>query len=146
MDKAKSMIDKKGHCYTNGLQRDLHAQVNNGICSAYSSSANCSGDSSNIVSENLHPDDDQLNGSPAKRCRLRRRVESLKRNRPRKGILSNMWLCLYIDMISFVEWQFIFANHTVPTAKKIAASLHASPCFSHCSIRNEAYVWRMYSS
>ncbi|CAB1311766.1 unnamed protein product [Coregonus sp. 'balchen'] len=81
MDKAKSIIDKKGSgsCYANGLQRGFHSQANNGGCNAYKSSGNCSGASSNVEHfHHLHTYDVEANGSsPAKRCRLRRRVESL---------------------------------------------------------------------
>ncbi|XP_070962375.1 pantothenate kinase 1a isoform X1 [Oncorhynchus clarkii lewisi] len=86
MDKGKSIIDKKGSgsCYTNGLQRGFHSQASNGGCNAFNSSGNCSGGTSNVEHFHyLHTDDVEANGSsPAKRCRLRRRVESLKRNRP----------------------------------------------------------------
>ncbi|XP_042161705.1 pantothenate kinase 3-like [Oncorhynchus tshawytscha] len=86
MDKAKSIIGKKGSgsCHANALQREFHSQANIGGCNAYKSSGNCSGDSSNIEHFNhLQPDHVEANGSsPAKRCRLRRRVESVKRNRP----------------------------------------------------------------
>nr|XP_029511468.1 pantothenate kinase 1-like [Oncorhynchus nerka] len=86
MDKAKSIIGKKGSgsCHANGLQREFHSQANIGGCNAYKSSGNCSGDSSNIEHfHHLQPDHVEANGSsPAKRCRLRRRVESVKRNRP----------------------------------------------------------------
>ncbi|XP_064780495.1 pantothenate kinase 1a isoform X6 [Oncorhynchus masou masou] len=86
MDKGKSIIDKKGSgsCYANGLQRGFHSQASNGGCNAYNSSGNCSGGTSNVEHFHyLHTDDVEANGSsPAKRCRLRRRVESLKRNRP----------------------------------------------------------------
>ncbi|XP_029484746.1 pantothenate kinase 1a isoform X4 [Oncorhynchus nerka] len=86
MDTGKSIIDKKGSgsCYANGLQRGFHSQASNGGCNAFNSSGNCSGDTSNVEHFHyLHTDDVEANGSsPAKRCRLRRRVESLKRNRP----------------------------------------------------------------
>eukprot|EP00063_Salmo_salar_P038677 XP_014013512.1 PREDICTED: pantothenate kinase 1-like isoform X6 [Salmo salar] len=86
MDKAKSIIDKNGSgsCYANGLQRGFHSQASNGGCNAYNSSGNCSGGTSNVEHcHYLHTDDVEANGSsPAKRCRLRRRVESVKRNRP----------------------------------------------------------------
>ncbi|XP_031655284.1 pantothenate kinase 1a isoform X4 [Oncorhynchus kisutch] len=86
MDKGKSIIDKKGSgsCYANGLQRGFHSQASNGGCNAFNSSGNCSGGTSNVEHFHyLHTDDVEANGSsPAKRCRLRRRVESLKRNRP----------------------------------------------------------------
>ncbi|XP_029558940.1 pantothenate kinase 1a isoform X5 [Salmo trutta] len=86
MDKAKSIIDKNGSgsCYANGLQRGFHSQASNGGCNAYNSSENCSGGTSNVEHcHYLHTDDVEANGSsPAKRCRLRRRVESVKRNRP----------------------------------------------------------------
>ncbi|XP_041715244.2 pantothenate kinase 3 [Coregonus clupeaformis] len=86
MDKAKSIIEKKGSgsCYANGLRRGFHSQANNGGCNAYKSSGNCTGASSNVEHfHHLHTCDVEANGSPpAKRCRLRRRVESVKRNRP----------------------------------------------------------------
>ncbi|XP_024242107.1 pantothenate kinase 3 isoform X4 [Oncorhynchus tshawytscha] len=86
MDKGKSIIDKKGSgsCYANGLQRGFHSQASNGGCNTFNSSGNCSGGTSNVEHfRYLHTDDVEANGSsPAKRCRLRRRVESLKRNRP----------------------------------------------------------------
>uniref|UniRef100_A0A4W5RWK4 pantothenate kinase n=1 Tax=Hucho hucho TaxID=62062 RepID=A0A4W5RWK4_9TELE len=86
MDEAKSMIDTKGSgsCYANGLQRGFHSQANNGGFNASNSSGNCSSGTSNVEHFHyLHTDDVEANGSsPAKRCRLRRRVESVKRNRP----------------------------------------------------------------
>ncbi|CAF97043.1 unnamed protein product [Tetraodon nigroviridis] len=47
----------------------------------------CSGSNSSTLETmpHLHRGDDvECNGSPAKRCRLRRRTESIRRSRPRK--------------------------------------------------------------
>ncbi|KAK5882712.1 hypothetical protein CesoFtcFv8_021269 [Champsocephalus esox] len=94
MDKAKSMMDKKGASgpfhVTNG--QAFHA---NGSCcsgSTFSSSSSSGPNSSSSPSSSssfeasmhhLHRGEDaECNGSPAKRCRLRKRTESVRRSRP----------------------------------------------------------------
>lgn len=92
MDKAKSMMDKNGasgpfHVNNGQNQRGFHGHVAvaaNGSSNAFGSST---GPNSSAF-ENMHHlhrgDDAECNGSPAKRCRLRRRTESVRRSRPRK--------------------------------------------------------------
>lgn len=92
MDKAKSMMDKKGasgpfHINYGQSQRGFHGHVAvaaNGSCC----SSNAFGGPNSSTVENMHHvhrgDDAECNGSPAKRCRLRRRTESVRRSRPRK--------------------------------------------------------------
>ncbi|KTG39575.1 hypothetical protein cypCar_00005711 [Cyprinus carpio] len=72
MDKAKSVMDQKGSgpCCTNGMHKPLRRQLSNGSCSPFS------------PTDDDHHHDPQTNGSPAKRCRLRRRMESVRKNRP----------------------------------------------------------------
>lgn len=76
-------MDQKGSgpCYSNGLQKSFRAQLANS-CNPYSPNGGCSTNGT----DNFHHlrYDPETNGSPAKRCRLRRRVESVKKNRPRK--------------------------------------------------------------
>eukprot|EP00064_Thunnus_orientalis_P018656 superscaffoldBa00004364_g18759 len=94
MDKAKSMMDKKGasgpfHVNNGQSQRGFHGHVvvaaNGGCCSSSNAFGSGTGPNSGTL-ENLHHlhrgDDAECNGSPAKRCRLRRRTESVRRNRP----------------------------------------------------------------
>ncbi|XDV43161.1 hypothetical protein PO909_011684 [Leuciscus waleckii] len=76
MDKAKSAMDQNGSgpCYTNMHNKPIRRQLSNGSCSPYSP-----------TDDNYHHllnHDPQTNGSPAKRCRLWRRLESAKKNRP----------------------------------------------------------------
>lgn len=87
MDKAKSIMDQKGSgpCYSNGLQKSFRAQLANSGCNPYSPNGSCSTNGTDSF-HHLHYDP-ETNGSPAKRCRLRRRVESVKKNRPRKLII-----------------------------------------------------------
>lgn len=89
MDKAKSMMDKKGasgpfHINNGQSQRGFHGPT---VVVAAANGGCCSGSNGGTL-ENLHHlhrgDDAECNGSPAKRCRLRRRTESVRRNRPRK--------------------------------------------------------------
>ncbi|XP_048861359.1 pantothenate kinase 1 isoform X1 [Brienomyrus brachyistius] len=87
MDQGKSVADQKsaGFCFTNGLQNGFCApQLSNGSVGGHGSSGGggTSGNHSGI--ENFHHlhQDPQNNGSPAKRCRLRRRMDSGKKNRP----------------------------------------------------------------
>ncbi|XP_060943892.1 pantothenate kinase 1a isoform X1 [Limanda limanda] len=109
MDKAKSMMDKKGasgpfHVNTGQSQRGCNGHVavagNGGCCSGAgfgsspgnSSSSSSSGGgggggggcSSSFDSMHLlhRGEEAECNGSPAKRCRLRRRTESVRRSRP----------------------------------------------------------------
>lgn len=90
MDKGKSVAEQNGLgiCHANGLQNGFHSQpLSNGTCAHGpngSSGTGSSGSHSGI--ENFHHlhQDLQNNGSPAKRCRLRRRMDSGKKNRPRK--------------------------------------------------------------
>ena len=106
MDKAKSMMDKKGasgpfHVNNGQSQRGCNGHVavaaNGGCCSGggFGSSPGTSGGgggggggggcSSFDSMHHLHRGEEaECNGSPAKRSRLRRRTESVRRNRPRK--------------------------------------------------------------
>lgn len=90
MDKAKSMVDKKGasgpfHVSNGQTQRGFHVAVTaNGSGGAFGSSSGPSGGAFDGVHHLHRGDDAECNGSPAKRCRIRRRTESVKRNRPRK--------------------------------------------------------------
>ncbi|TRY77557.1 hypothetical protein DNTS_001968 [Danionella cerebrum] len=75
MDKAKSVMDQNGSGagHTNGLHKPVRRQLSNGSCVQFS------------ATDDNHPHlqtEPQINGSPAKRCRLRRRLESARRNRP----------------------------------------------------------------
>lgn len=93
MDKAKSMIDKNGasgpfHVNNGQSQRGFHVAVAaNGSCCSSNAFGSSTGPN-NSTFENMHHlhrgDDEECNGSPAKRCRLRRRTESVRRSRPRK--------------------------------------------------------------
>lgn len=111
MDKAKSMMDKKGasgplHVNNGQSQRAFHGGVGvsaNGSSNAFGSSAGQNGG----TLENMHhlhrADEAECNGSPAKRCRLRRRTESVRRSRPRKchsfgGIDAIIEPCSWFDM------------------------------------------------
>ncbi|XP_023686767.1 pantothenate kinase 3 isoform X1 [Paramormyrops kingsleyae] len=89
MDQGKSVADQKGagFCFTNGLQNGFCApQLSNGSVGGHGSSGGGGGGTSGNHSgiENFHHlhQDPQNNGSPAKRCRLRRRMDSGKKNRP----------------------------------------------------------------
>ncbi|KAL7873845.1 hypothetical protein AOLI_G00129160 [Acnodon oligacanthus] len=80
MDQAKSMMDQKGSpgpCCPNGLHKAFRSQLSNG--GAHSPSGG-----SHDGYHHLHhdPQTNGTNGSPAKRCRLRRRLDSLRKNRP----------------------------------------------------------------
>lgn len=103
MEKAKSLVDKKGasgpfHVGNGQSQRGFHSSqvvvAANGSCCSNNSfglSTAGSGSGSSTFDSSMHhlhrADDKECNGSPAKRCRLRRsRTESVKRNRPRKEI------------------------------------------------------------
>uniref|UniRef100_A0A8D3BCY9 Pantothenate kinase 3 n=1 Tax=Scophthalmus maximus TaxID=52904 RepID=A0A8D3BCY9_SCOMX len=103
MDQAKSMVDKKGasrpfHVNNGQSQRGVNGHVAvaaNGSCcsgggggSAFGSSTGPGGSSGGggCTFDSMHylhrGDDAECNGSPAKRCRLRRRTESVRRSRP----------------------------------------------------------------
>lgn len=95
MDKAKSLMDKKGasgpfHINNGQNQRGFHVAVaaNGSCCSSSSNAFALSTGPNSGTFENMHHmhrgDDVECNGSPAKRCRLRRRTESVRRSRPRK--------------------------------------------------------------
>lgn len=95
MDKAKSVMDKNGfsgpyHVNNGQSQRGFHGHVAvaaNGSCCSSSAFGLSSGSNSSTFESmpHLHRGDDvECNGSPAKRCRLRRRTESIRRSRPRK--------------------------------------------------------------
>lgn len=95
MDKAKSMMDKNGfsgpyHVNNGQSQRGFHGHVavaaNGSCCSSNAFGLNSGSNSSTFENmPHLHRGDDvECNGSPAKRCRLRRRTESIRRSRPRK--------------------------------------------------------------
>lgn len=97
MDKAKSMVDKKGasgpfHVSNGQSQRGFHGPVvvaANGGGGAFGSGSGPNGSGAFDSVHHLHRGDDaECNGSPAKRCRLRRRTESVRRNRPRKCQLA----------------------------------------------------------
>lgn len=94
MDKAKSIIDRKGSgsCRANGLEKEFHSRADTGGCNVYTSSGNCNGARSSMKHfHHLQTDHVEANGSsPAKRCRLRRRVDSVKRNRPRKCLTHTL--------------------------------------------------------
>ncbi|XP_020776957.1 pantothenate kinase 1a isoform X1 [Boleophthalmus pectinirostris] len=86
MDKAKSMMDKKGasgpfHMANGQSQRGFQSPTivtANGACSSGHNS-HSNGDSMHHLHRGDEPD---CTGSPAKRSRLRRRTESIRRNRP----------------------------------------------------------------
>lgn len=116
MDKAKSMVDKKGasgpfHVNNGQSQKVFHSHVmvaTNGSCC--SSSSNAFG-SSTVPSgsgtfENMHHlhrgDDAECSGSPAKRCKLRRRTESVRKHRPRKLIFFFRSDMIFLYLLSFV--------------------------------------------
>uniref|UniRef100_A0A146ZP36 pantothenate kinase n=2 Tax=Cyprinodontoidei TaxID=8087 RepID=A0A146ZP36_FUNHE len=95
MDTAKSLVDKKGasgpfHVNNGQSPRGLNGLVvvaANGSCSgsnAFGSSTAPSSSSSGALEMHhlQRGEEKECNGSPAKRCRLRRRSESVKRNRP----------------------------------------------------------------
>lgn len=98
MDQCKASDQKRtGACIGNGLTNGFHpTQTGNGSCNALNSTSTSSssggggGCSSSSGShngiENFHhlQEDVQNNESPAKRCRLRRRMDSGRKNRPRK--------------------------------------------------------------
>ncbi|XP_066537768.1 pantothenate kinase 1a isoform X1 [Hoplias malabaricus] len=71
MDKAKAMVDPPGPGprFTNGLHKAFMAQMSNG--GPY-----------DPQTQTIGSTDCNVNGSPAKRCRLRRRLDSFKKNRP----------------------------------------------------------------
>ncbi|XP_049592788.1 pantothenate kinase 1a isoform X1 [Syngnathus scovelli] len=79
MDKAKSVMDKKGasgpFCVSNGpSQRSYNGHIN-------SSTSSSSGQYDN--NRHMHRGEKvECNGSPAKKSRLRRRTESMRRHRP----------------------------------------------------------------
>ncbi|XP_054885687.1 pantothenate kinase 1a isoform X1 [Poeciliopsis prolifica] len=92
MDKAKSLVDKKGASgpfHVNNVQspRGLNSLVvvaANGGCSTSNTFGSGTGPgSSTFEMHHLQRGEEKdCNGSPAKRSRLRRRTESVKRNRP----------------------------------------------------------------
>nr|XP_020457317.1 pantothenate kinase 1-like isoform X3 [Monopterus albus] len=91
MDKANSMVDKKGasgpfHVNNGQSQRGFHSHVvlaANGNVNAYCSGTGANSSSALETVHHLHRGDNaECNGSPAKRCRIRRRTESMRRNRP----------------------------------------------------------------
>ncbi|KAE8280830.1 Pantothenate kinase 1 [Larimichthys crocea] len=105
MDKAKSMMDKKGASGPFHVNNGFNGHVSGSCCSGGGGGGGCnnafgsSGGANNSNSsnnsgggggggtfENMHHlhrgDDAECNGSPAKRCRLRRRTESVRRSRP----------------------------------------------------------------
>lgn len=98
MDKAKSMVDKKGasgpfHVSNGQTQRGFHGHVavaaNGGGGGAFGSGTGPNSSGALDGAHHLHRGEDaECNGSPAKRCRLRRRTESVRRNRPRKCPLA----------------------------------------------------------
>lgn len=136
MDKAKSMVDKKGasgpfHVNNGQSQKVFHSHVmvaTNGSCCS-SSSSNAFG-SSTVPSgsgtfENMHHlhrgDDAECNGSPAKRCRLRRRTESVRKHRPRKLIFFRS------DMI------FLYLLSFVPNMSRVNA-IPTGRCLHNCAV------------
>lgn len=96
MDKAKSMVDKKGasgpfHVSNGQSQRGFHGPAvvaTNGGSSGGPNSSGGGGGAFDGVHHLHRGDDAECNGSPAKRCRIRRRTESVRRNRPRKCRLA----------------------------------------------------------
>ncbi|KAM4599929.1 pantothenate kinase 1a isoform 1-T1 [Fundulus diaphanus] len=92
MDTAKSLVDKKGasgpfHVNNGQSPRGLNGLVvvaANGTCSGSNAFGSSTAPSSSGAHEmhHLQRGEEECNGSPAKRCRLRRRSESVKRNRP----------------------------------------------------------------
>ncbi|KAL7861419.1 hypothetical protein SRHO_G00128600 [Serrasalmus rhombeus] len=88
MDQAKSMMDQKGSsgpCCANGLHKAFRSQLSNG------GSHSPSGGSHDGYHHLHHdPQTNGTNGSPAKRCRLRRRLDSLRKNRPRGSQWPNV--------------------------------------------------------
>ncbi|XP_037128603.1 pantothenate kinase 3-like isoform X1 [Syngnathus acus] len=93
MDKAKSVMDKKGasgpFCVSNGpSQRSYNGHINgcgSGALALPNSSSSSGGSSSGQYDNNRHMhrgENVECNGSPAKKSRLRRRTESMRRHRP----------------------------------------------------------------
>lgn len=91
MDQAKSMVDKNGaagpfHVNNGQSQRGFHVAANGSCCSGGTN--NSTGGGGGTAFDGMHHlhrgEDAECNGSPAKRCRLRRRTESVRRHRPRK--------------------------------------------------------------
>ncbi|MEQ2253126.1 hypothetical protein ILYODFUR_028983 [Ilyodon furcidens] len=113
MDKAKSLVDNKGASgplHVNNVQspRGLNGLVvvaANGSCSGSNAFGLSTGPSSSTPEmHHLQRGEEECNGSPAKRCRLRRRTESVKRNRPRKlqkieSLLQSVIYCHCSDII-----------------------------------------------
>lgn len=96
MENAETSDQNGTTCYTNGLANGFHdPQSESGDCVSCGSNggglggsdsgSNSSGGHNGI--ENFHHLHQDLhnNGSPAKRCKLRRRLDSGKKNRPRKS-------------------------------------------------------------
>ncbi|KAK7902106.1 hypothetical protein WMY93_018875 [Mugilogobius chulae] len=80
MDKAKSMMDKKG---ASGPFHVANGQNQRGFQSPTVVTANGACSSNGESLHQLHRGDEpDCSGSPAKRSRLRRRTESVRRNRP----------------------------------------------------------------
>ncbi|MEQ2182359.1 hypothetical protein GOODEAATRI_021541 [Goodea atripinnis] len=103
MDKAKSLVDNKGASgplHVNNVQspRGLNGLVvvaANGSCSGSNAFGLSTGPSSSTPEmHHLQRGEEECNGSPAKRCRLRRRTESVKRNRPPRRRQGDVPLCL----------------------------------------------------
>lgn len=103
MDKAKSAMDKNGfsgpyRVNSGQSQRGFHGHVAvaaNGSCCGSNAFGLSSGANGGNTPHLHRGDDAECNGSPAKRCRLRRRTESVRRSRPRK------WA-------DFIDWQTRF--------------------------------------
>ncbi|MGH0149081.1 UNVERIFIED_CONTAM: hypothetical protein FKN15_014427 [Acipenser sinensis] len=89
MDKAKSIVEQNGAgpwC-ANALQNVFHSpQIRNDTCNASitTTTSTCGGttSSSNGTTEHFQHLHQDLHGSPAKKCRIRRRMDSGKKNRP----------------------------------------------------------------
>ncbi|XP_061545557.1 pantothenate kinase 3-like isoform X2 [Phycodurus eques] len=83
MDKAKSMVDKKGPFRVNNgpSQRSYNGHINGcgGLASTSSPSSSGQYENSHYMNRG---EDVACNGSPAKKSRLRRRTESMRRHRP----------------------------------------------------------------
>lgn len=103
MENAETSDQNGTTHYTNGLVNGFHTlQSDNGECISSNGGGLGASDSSGGHNgiENFHHlhQDVHNNGSPAKRCRLRRRVDSGKKNRPRKFSVFHDFLAMLLKL------------------------------------------------